>query len=42
MTLDFRADAVTGMRFQARLWRADLPPAEAALAARENAGWPGV
>jgi 3-oxoacyl-[acyl-carrier protein] reductase len=35
------ADNVTGMRFNARLWRADLPPAEAALAARENAGWPG-
>ena len=34
------ADGVTGMRFNARLWRSDLPTAEAALAARENAGWP--
>jgi 3-oxoacyl-[acyl-carrier protein] reductase len=36
------ADGVTGMRFNARLWRTELPPAEAALAARENAGWPGA
>jgi NAD(P)-dependent dehydrogenase (short-subunit alcohol dehydrogenase family) len=35
-----QADGISGMRFNARLWRADLPPAEAALAARENVGWP--
>ena len=36
-----RANGITGMRFVARRWRADLPAEEAALAARENAGWPG-
>jgi 3-oxoacyl-[acyl-carrier protein] reductase len=36
------ADGVTGMRFNARQWRADLRPGDAALAARENAGWPGA
>jgi 3-oxoacyl-[acyl-carrier protein] reductase len=36
------ADGVTGLRFNARSWRTDLPPAEAALAARESAGWPGA
>jgi hypothetical protein len=30
------------MRFNARLWRADLPPAQAALAAREKVGWPDI
>jgi NAD(P)-dependent dehydrogenase (short-subunit alcohol dehydrogenase family) len=36
-----RSDGVTGMRFVGARWRADLPEAEAALAARDNAGWPG-
>ena len=36
------ADGITGMRFNARRWRADLSLEEAALAARENAGWPGA
>jgi NAD(P)-dependent dehydrogenase (short-subunit alcohol dehydrogenase family) len=36
-----RSDGVTGMRFAASQWRGDLPEAEAALAARQNAGWPG-
>ncbi len=36
------ADGITGIRFNARRWRADLSLEEAALAARENAGWPGA
>jgi 3-oxoacyl-[acyl-carrier protein] reductase len=36
-----RSDGVTGRRFVASLWRADLSEAEAARAAQENAGWPG-
>jgi NAD(P)-dependent dehydrogenase (short-subunit alcohol dehydrogenase family) len=37
-----RSNGVTGMRFNAARWRADLPEDEAAQAARENAGWPGA
>lgn len=36
-----RSDGVTGMRFNAVQWRADLPESEAVAAARDNAGWPG-
>jgi 3-oxoacyl-[acyl-carrier protein] reductase len=36
------ASGVTGMRFVARAWRADLPAEEAAAGARETAGWPGA
>ena len=35
-----RSDGVTGMRFNAAQWRADLPESEAAAMARDNAGWP--
>ena len=34
-----RSDGVTGRRFVAQRWRADLPEAEAALAASDEAGW---
>jgi 3-oxoacyl-[acyl-carrier protein] reductase len=34
-----RSDGVTGMRFDAAQWRADLPANEAAAAARDDAGW---
>jgi NAD(P)-dependent dehydrogenase (short-subunit alcohol dehydrogenase family) len=34
-----RSDGVTGRRFVAARWRADLPEAEAAEAAAEEAGW---
>jgi NAD(P)-dependent dehydrogenase (short-subunit alcohol dehydrogenase family) len=34
-----RSDGVTGRRFVASRWRADLPEAEAAQAAAEDAGW---
>jgi NAD(P)-dependent dehydrogenase (short-subunit alcohol dehydrogenase family) len=34
-----RSDGVTGRRFVATRWRADLPEAEAALAAADDAGW---
>ena len=34
-----RSNGVTGMRFNAARWRADLPESDAAAAARENAGW---
>lgn len=33
------ANGVTGMRFVASKWRIDLPDAEAAIGAREDAGW---
>jgi 3-oxoacyl-[acyl-carrier protein] reductase len=36
-----RSDGVTGMRFDASRWRADLPESEAAASASENAGWHG-
>jgi 3-oxoacyl-[acyl-carrier protein] reductase len=35
-----RSDGVTGMRFNAAQWRADLPENEAVAMARDNAGWP--
>ncbi len=34
-----RSDGITGMRFDAARWRADLPANEAAAAARDDAGW---
>ena len=34
-----RSDGVTGRRFVAARWRADLPEVEAAEAAAEEAGW---
>jgi len=34
-----RSDGVTGRRFVAARWRADLPEPEAALAAADEAGW---
>jgi 3-oxoacyl-[acyl-carrier protein] reductase len=34
-----RSDGVTGARFDAAQWRADLPANEAAAAARDEAGW---
>jgi len=34
-----RSDGVAGRRFVATRWRADLPEAEAALAAADDAGW---
>jgi hypothetical protein len=33
------SDGVTGRRFVATRWRTDLPEAEAALAAADDAGW---
>jgi NAD(P)-dependent dehydrogenase (short-subunit alcohol dehydrogenase family) len=36
-----RSDGITGMRFDAARWRADLPESEAAARARDSAGWPG-
>jgi NAD(P)-dependent dehydrogenase (short-subunit alcohol dehydrogenase family) len=37
-----RSDGVTGRRFVAARWRTDLPEAEAAEAAAEEAGWTGM
>ena len=34
-----RSDGVTGRRFVAARWRADLPETEAAEAAADEAGW---
>jgi hypothetical protein len=36
-----RSDGVTGTRFDAAQWRADLPANEAAATARDDAGWTG-
>src|SRR5690606_11825147 len=33
------SDGVTGRRLDAKLWRTDLPPDEAAHAAMDDAGW---
>ena len=37
-----RSDGITGQRFVASRWRAEMAEEEAIKAARENAGWPGT